>query len=137
MVARFARLEQALRRLRAHASVGLDGFLHDADLRDIVDRNFQIAVEALIDLANYVVASRGLPKPETSADLFDVLHRAALLPEWLARALRGWVGFGNVLVPQYTQIAYQLVHKALTVDLKELDEAARAFGELLADELGG
>lgn len=66
-----------------------------------------------------------------------MLHRGALLPEWLARALRGWVGFRNVLVHEYTQIDYQLVHKALTVDLKELDEAARAFGELLADELGG
>lgn len=98
VVARFARLEQALKRLRAHASVERTVFLRDADRRDVVDRNFQVAVEALIDLANYAVASRGLPKPETNAELFDVLTRASLLPETLGRALRGWVGFRNILV---------------------------------------
>lgn len=137
VVARFARLEEALRRLKAHAGVEREAFLRDADLRDIVDRNFQVALEALIDLANYTVASRGLPKPETNAELFSVLAGASLLSERLARALRGWVGFRNVLVHEYARIDYELVHKALTAELDQLEEAARVFAGLLKDELAG
>jgi len=135
VVARFARLEEALRRLKPHANVERDSFLRSADLRDIVDRNFHVALEALIDLANHLVATRGLPKPETNAELFDVLTRASHLSESLGRRLRGWVGFRNILVHEYAQMDYELVHKALTVDLEELREAGRVFGELLADEL--
>lgn len=104
VVARFARLTEALRRLKAHAGVDLPMFLGDADLRDIVDRNFQVAVEALIDLANHLVAARGLAKPETSAELFDILSGASLLPEPLAQALRGWAGFRNILVHEYARV---------------------------------
>ena len=112
-------------------------FLRDADLRDIVDRNFQVALESLIDLANYVVASRGLPKAETNAELFSILAAASLISERLAGTLRGWVGFRNVLVHEYARIDYEIVHKALTTELSQLEEAARAFAELLRDELAG
>lgn len=50
----------------------------------------------MIDLAAHAAASRGLTRPETSAELFVALAEAGALPGEQASAARQWVDFRNI-----------------------------------------
>lgn len=134
---RYARLEAALRKLRRYAgrARSADTLRRDDELQDLVARNFQIAVEALIDVASSLIAARGLRPPDSAADAFSVLCEAGLLPARQAEVARLWVGFRNVLVHEYAGIDWDIVHQALSADLDRLAELARHLGTAARDLL--
>ena len=65
---------------------------------DRVERNFQVAIEAMTAVANHVISERRLRLPQDTGDRFSVLAEAGLISTASAARLRSWAGFRNVLV---------------------------------------
>jgi uncharacterized protein YutE (UPF0331/DUF86 family) len=99
--------------------------LVDLDIQDIVVLNLQRACEQAIDLANWVTAHFELEVPRTSAEVFDILERATLIPADLASTLRKMVGFRNVAVLHVGK------HSLGCVTVKDLSDWEKIYYRLI------
>ena len=137
LLARIAKLEKVLKKLHRirRREIPEQKFLEDDDLQDIVERNVQVAVEALIDVGNHIIGRRNYRKPETAADTFQVLAEEGILEEEFDRKLQGWVGLRNVIVHIYAEINISLLYKALMTEQDDLRRAAEILCELMRGDL--
>ena len=136
ILARIAKLEKALKKLQTirQRKISEEDFLKDDDLQDIVERNLEVAVEALIDISNHIVGKRNYRKPENAADTFQVLAEESILEENFARKLKGWVGLRNVIVHLYADVNVSLLYRALMVEQDDLRQAAKILCEIVSTE---
>lgn len=119
-------IEQRLSRLTQEAGTPLEEYLDDDDLQDIVERNFEICIQACIDLGLHVLADVPRPLPDTYRGLFVALARERMISHDLASRLERMAGFRNVLAHGYTDVVAERVHAAL----KELGDIREFVAEL-------
>ena len=86
-----------------------DEFDHDPYLRDIVERNLEVAAQACIDIANRIISVEELEKPSDAYGAIEMLGKAGVLPTALARRLAPIAGFRNILVHEYLEIDWDEV----------------------------
>lgn len=109
---KLAFIETCVRELRDLARPALIG----VDLREerFIAHTLQLAIQAALDVASYIVSDHRLGEPATNRQLFDLLVRGGWLPAALAPTLRNMAGFRNVLVH-----GYQAVDNAILRDVAE------------------
>jgi len=129
---RAERLRAALDYLAEAAEIASSpGLLRDdATLRMAVERAFQVAVEALLDLASALVVRRGWERPEAGSESFLLLARHGVLDDEEAGALGDWVRFRNLLVHEYASIDLDRVHAILR---EKLDDLRRLTSRILEE----
>jgi uncharacterized protein YutE (UPF0331/DUF86 family) len=93
----------------------------DWHVQAMVERNLQLAVEAVISISEQVIASLSLRTPESSREALAVLADEQIIPRDLAVELQLAVGFRNIIVHQYMGIDYDLVYDVLQNDLGHLE----------------
>lgn len=100
----------------------------DADpyLRDIVERNLEVAAQCVIDIAHRIIALEKAEKPRDYYEAILRLGELGVLPPDFARQLSPLAGFRNVLVHEYTAIDWDEVYR----NLQNLDDLVR-FSELI------
>jgi len=111
-------IERRLARLEEASDVALEDYRDDRDLQDVVERNFELAIQAAIDLGLHLLADGPRPLPETNRAVFHALAREGLLDEERAASLSRMAGFRNVLAHEYAELLPELVH----ANLARLDE---------------
>ena len=109
---KLAFIETCVRELRELARPALIG----EDLREerFIAHTLQLAIQAALDAASYIVSDQRLGEPATNRQLFDLLVKAGWLPSALAPTLRNMAGFRNILVH-----GYQTVDNAILRDVAE------------------
>ncbi len=119
---RWRRAEEALLKLEAIRARGVteSQYTQDSDLRDIVERNFQVAIEAAIDLANELIAARRWRTPSTAREAFAIVAENKAIDARAAASLGGWAGFRNVLVHSYAAVTPSRVVHFLNAELGDL-----------------
>lgn len=123
-------VERRVGRLERASDVPLEEYLDDRDLQDIVERNFELAIQACVDLGLHLLADEPTPPPDANRAVFDALLREDLIEEELAGRLERMAGFRNVLAHEYASVDPELVHE----HLDRLDDL-RQFVEALVPEL--
>ena len=111
-------IERRLRRLEALRNVDLGEYQRSQDLQDIVERNFEVLIQACIDLGLHLLADRPAPLPETNREVFAALTGAGWIEGALANRWAKMAGFRNLLAHGYTNLIPELVHAGLS----ELDD---------------
>jgi len=106
-------LSERLGRLEPLREKPLDEFLQDAYLRDIVERNLEIAIQCCIDIANRLISLEQAPKPRDSYESILRLGELGVLPGAFARELAPMAGFRNILAHEYLAIDWDLVYEHL------------------------
>lgn len=106
-------LNERLLRLEPLRSRPLDDFLQDAYLRDIVERNLEIAIQCCVDIANRIISLKDAPKPRDSYESILRLGELEVLPVTFARQLAPIAGFRNILAHEYLAINWDLVYEHL------------------------
>jgi uncharacterized protein YutE (UPF0331/DUF86 family) len=127
IIARLARLDEYVSRLKRFENLGLEDYLNDYDLQAIVERNLQLSIQVCIDIANYVIARRKLTFPAEQENIFTMLGREGILPQKLAGRIKGMVNFRNILVHDYTEIDSEKVYIILKQGLIDFSDFARAI----------
>lgn len=127
---KLADLDLYLRQVAEYRGVSLEDYRGDWKIQRIVERTLQMGIELCVDVANHVIADRGLRVPVTYAEAFDVLAEAGLLPGSERAAMVRMVGFRNVIVHEYArvdaEIVVRILHQHLD-DLARFGTAARAW----------
>ncbi len=81
-----------------------------------------------------IIAQRGLEKPSTYRETFEILGREKIIPEELADGLSDLAGFRNVLVHIYWGLNLEEVYGVLQNDLDVLKDFMKCVKELQREE---
>jgi uncharacterized protein YutE (UPF0331/DUF86 family) len=100
----------------------LAAYERDSDQRDIAERNIQVAVEAVIDLSNWLIARKGWPHPATAALSIETLVRRGAVNPRLGRSL---IETRRVVL----QIDDRKVYRSIRLRRNALRQAIRALSK--------
>jgi uncharacterized protein YutE (UPF0331/DUF86 family)/predicted nucleotidyltransferase len=117
---------------RYQAGISLDQMRTHRDTRNMVLHAMLLSIQASIDIANYLIAHRGLRTPATYREAFEILIEAALLPSELGEELADLAGFRNVLVHLYWRLDLQRVYEILQQGLAPLRRFQAIVRQLLS-----
>ncbi len=117
--------------LRGKQNVTVGQLKDNYELRSAIERNFQVAIEAALDIAEVIISEEGFEKPEDYRGAILTLGREGVLPARFARRFAPAASFRNLLVHAYADVDVERLHGYLVKELKDFDEFARHVGEYL------
>ena len=103
---RLARLEPLRDKKRAE-------FDTDPYLRDITERNLEVAAQCCIDICHRLIVLESARKPIDYYEAFIIMGEMGVLPAEFAYLLAPLAGFRNILVHEYLGIDWNHVYKNL------------------------
>ena len=106
-------------------------FASDPLIYGNAERYLQLAIQAVLDVSNHIVADLGANLPADNMELFDLLATRKIVPARLARKLAPMAGFRNLLVHEYMEIDRHRVYAALENDLGDFEAFIKAVSKLL------
>jgi uncharacterized protein YutE (UPF0331/DUF86 family) len=108
--------------LRAREEYGAAGgrFLDDYTRQDAAILNITRACEQAIDLANHLIRAEKLGIPTDSAESFELLVKAGIMPAELGGKLKRMVGFRNTVIHEYQQVDVRIVEAVIKAGLDDL-----------------
>ena len=126
---RLDELSERLARLAPLKEKSRAEFDQDPYLRDIVERNLEIAAQCCIDISHRIISLENARKP---VDYYDAILRmgelGVLSPDF-ARHLAPLAGFRNILVHEYLSVDWDHVYDNLAYleDLERFSAAIRRW----------
>lgn len=122
-----AEMEQAVAKLRSLSNLSQDKFLADSNFYDAAKYNLIVAVEALIDLCNHIIAQERLGKPEEYADVLRIIgDRLSLDADFIIK-LEKMAKFRNLIVHLYWKVDNAEVYNILKNNLDDFDLIKKAL----------
>ncbi len=121
ILARVARIRESVARLVRLAALSEREFRADTDACALAERHLQVAIQALIDIGNHVVADLELGTPSEYREVFGLLATHKLIPRALATRLEKMAGLRNLLVHDYLRVDPSLVHRMLRKELADFE----------------
>lgn len=115
------RLREKLSLIEPLASVPQETFTTERSRRDLCAYYLILAIEECRDLTEHLIAENAWGVPESAAEAFELLARQGVIDAALARRMREAVGLRNLLVHEYAEVDWGLVHAAAN-DLSRLRE---------------
>ena len=124
-------LNEALKDWERYQRVSLEELNADRDKRNMVLHGMLVSIQAAIDIASHLIAEKGLSKPATYRESFEILGKSGVIQEGLASELSDLAGFRNVLVHVYWGLDLEEVYGVLQNDLRVLRAFRDEVKELL------
>ncbi len=126
---RLDELSERLARLQPLRGRARSDFDQDPYLRDIVERNLEMAAQCCIDISHRIISLEGAQKPVDYYDAILRMGELGVLPAGFARHLAPLAGFRNILVHEYLAIDWDEVYRALhrLEDLEQFANLARQW----------
>ena len=97
------------------------------DVKDIAERNIQVAIEGCLDIAKIVISSMELREPKDNKGLFTVLAEAGILSDASLKFLVPMAGTRNVLVHGYDKVDDSVIYGVIK---RHLDDFAEFLKEI-------
>ena len=128
------RLEKALQVLQQSSKVAFEELINNHVLLSAVERNFQVAIECILDIGNHIIAEKGFETPEDNEDVIRILGDESVIPPDFAEKIKGIAGFRNILIHEYTDIDYELLYNYLVYRLDHFREFSLHISSFLEKE---
>ena len=109
-----------------------DKYQASPDVKDIAERNIQVAIEGCLDIAKIVISSKELPEPKDNKGVFTVLAEAGILSDGSLKFLVPMAGTRNVLVHGYDKVEDSVIYGVLK---RHLDDFAVFLKEIKENHL--
>lgn len=93
-----------MQKLEPLKSKSLDAIEREPYLKDIIERNLEVAAQCVLDIANKIIAEAESEKPTDYFTAILILGNLNILPESFAKKLAPVAGFRNILVHQYLDL---------------------------------
>lgn len=81
-----------------------------------------LAVEAVLDLGNHLIADQNLETPDSNRDIFRVLFENEIINDSLKESLIKIAGFRNILVHDYLDLDRELEYEIIKNNIKDIKE---------------
>lgn len=99
---------------------------------DSIVLNVIRACEAAIDVANILVAGRGLGAADDAREAFQLLHGAGIIDASLCDRMKRMVGFRNVAVHEYTRLDDGVLLAVIERHLGDFSEFAESIQRFMS-----
>ena len=124
-------LSERLARLRPLQNKRRTDFDEDPYLRDIVERNLEVAAQCCIDICHRIITLENALKPQDYYEAILRMGELGVLPSDFARQLAPIAGFRNILIHEYLIIDWDEVYASLQ-RLDDLERFAHHVGRWMA-----
>lgn len=131
ITARLERLREYVKTLRAIQKYDPERFKNDIFIHATAERYLQLSIECILDIGNHIISDRGFRKPDTYAEVLEILVEKKVIPKKLFQELQGMAAFRNILVHDYLQIDLDKVYTILHEKLPYIEKLGAAFGRLV------
>src|SRR5262245_16766696 len=108
-----------------------DRFVADPLVHGNAERYLQLAIQAVLDVSNHIVADLNLSLPSDNKELFELLAKRKIVSASLSRKLVAMAGFRNLLVHEYIKIDRHRVYDVLWHELGDFERFVKAVTKLL------
>lgn len=127
---RLDELNERLARLQPLREKQRTDFDQDPYLRDIVERNLEVAAQSIIDICHRIIVLEGARKPADYYEAILLMGELDIVPMIFARNLAPLAGFRNVLIHEYLGINWDIVYSKL----QKIDEL-NSFSDVIREWL--
>lgn len=99
-----AQLETTVAKLRDLRGVSAEEMRRSAEKAWAVEHGLQIAIQAVLDIGNHLLAAAGANDLEEYGGIITRLGERGIIPEAFAQRIRPMAGFRNILVHGYAHV---------------------------------
>ncbi len=131
VAARLERLRSYLKILKTIQKYDLQHFKKDPFIHGTAERYLQLAIECILAIGNHIIADRGYRKPDTYAEILEVLAEEGVISEELHRKMEGMAAFRNVLVHDYLRLDLDRIYQIVQEQVKNFAELATVYSDLI------
>jgi uncharacterized protein YutE (UPF0331/DUF86 family) len=110
-------IEAEINLLKQKTKIPFSQYLNNWELQHIVERAFQNAIQACIDIGARMIAKFAFRKPDSYHEIFDILFEKNIISADVRDRMHELVGFRNALVHQYRIIDSKEVYRHLKENL--------------------
>ena len=131
LLRRLQKLDEYLRILHHLQRYSRDEFLSDPERYGSAERFLQLAIEALTDLGNHVIADLGLGVVDWYSDVPRLFREAGYIDAGMQETWIRMIGFRNILVHDYLDIDREVVFHVLQGNLDDFEALKQIFVQML------
>ena len=117
LISKLAIIEEYLKKLQGYFPISLEQFSSDWGLQKIVERSLQVMIEVMIDIAERIVAQKGILPQKTAADTLKKLRGLSIIQN--DEAYIKMVRFRNLVVHQYDSIDMGILYSIVQNNLED------------------
>jgi len=128
---RLNRLDEYLAILKNMQSVSYDEFSQNPEKYGSVERFLHLAVEAVTDIGNHIIAEENLGMVNSYSDIPGILKDKGVIDEALCQTWIRMIGFRNALVHDYVEIDFEIVYDVLQNHIQDLESIKKVFSAYL------
>jgi uncharacterized protein YutE (UPF0331/DUF86 family) len=128
---RLNKMDECLAVLQRLQRYGRDEFLSDPERYGSAERFLHLAIEALLDMGNHVIADEGLGVVDWYSDVPRIFLEKGLISSGLSEKWIRMIGFRNTLVHGYMDVDRTIVYEVLQNGLGDIEELKRVFARFL------
>lgn len=128
---RLENLDAYLQILTGMQRYSLEEFLADPEHYGSAERFLQLAIEALLNMANHVIAEENLGVVNQSRDIARIFREHDFIQSELEERWLRMIGFRNILVHAYLELDRKRVYDIVQRNLEDLRALQRVFARFL------
>ncbi len=128
LVGRISRFKVAISKLKSIRSMGRERYFSDPFVMDSAERNFQVAIEAVLDVGSFIIAKKGGPVPSKYREIGSLLVDIGVLDRADGEIVSSLAGLRNLLVHSYSEVD----HEILLSLLDKVEELEHIMSEMLS-----
>lgn len=128
---RLNRLDDYLDVLERFQHYTLEEFLDEPERYGSAERFLHLAIEAVNDMANHVIAEENVGPVEQYRDLPRLFAEQSWIDPPLKETWTRMIGFRNILVHDYLEVDRQIVYEVLQNNLNDLRRLRATFARFL------
>ncbi len=128
---RMNRLDDYLTVLKKSQKYSFEEFTADPERYGSSERFLHLAIEALIDMGNHVIADSELGVVNWYSDIPKIMVEKEFISSELGEKWIRMIGFRNTLVHEYIDIDRKIVYDVLQNNIQDLEALKRAFAQFL------
>ena len=120
-------IPENLEKLEILRAMGYEKFTSDFRNIDSALHRFQTSIQALVDIAGYIIASLGLRTPGTSGEVIDILVEHGLFNAGQRDRYISMIQFRNRILHFYNNIDLKVLYQILQEELLDIRELYRTL----------
>ena len=128
---RLNKLDEYLSILQGLRKYSFDDFVSDPERYGSAERFLHLAIEAILDMGNHVIAESDLGIVNWYSDIPSILARKGYIDSDLENKWLQMIGFRNTLVHDYLEIDRGIVYDILENHLEDIEAVKRIFTQFL------
>lgn len=116
--------------LRSKRELSLNELENNYIVRSAIERNFQLAIESVIEISEIIISREGFERPEDYKGTILCLGDHKIINDNFAKNFSKVAGLRNILVHMYEKVETEKLHEHLQ-NLEDFDKFARYVAKYL------